>query len=95
MPRPLPHWFLLAVLDSGHGESGNKSTLQSPVTHLDIPGSSLRDVGCNTLKFELQICLLALTPQFTMSYLAKPLPPLLYLDDLKTLKALNGEGWES
>lgn len=46
-------------------------------------------------KFELQIRLLALTPQFIMSSSAKQLPPLLYLDHLKTLKALNGEGWES
>ena len=60
-----------------------------------MPGSSLKDVWCDTLKFELQIRLLALTPQFITSHSAKPLPPLLYLDHLKTFKALNGEGWES
>lgn len=57
-----------------------------------MPGSSSRDVRHNTLKFELQIRLHALTPHFIMSYSAKLPLPLLYLDYLKTFKTLNGEG---
>lgn len=60
-----------------------------------MPGSNLRDLWRNAEEFESQICFLALIPQFIMSYSAKLLPPLLYLDHLTTFKALNGEECET
>lgn len=92
---PLPRFCLLCwTVDMVRGLKQISFTV-SCNSHKYAAHHGLRDFWSNTLKLEFARCLLALTPQFIVSYQAKPLLLLLYLDHLKTFKALNGEGCKS